>query len=108
NETWTGVRFKYRPDLEEERKDRVSETICDSDGTLVVDRARREIHLPKDLAQLFPKHADARIFFDSLSFTNKKEYVLWIVEAKKKETREARLTSAIAKMLAGKKNPSQR
>jgi len=47
-------------------------------------------------------------FFSSLSFTNQKEYVTWIEGAKKEETRKRRLETALEKLLAGKKNPSEK
>jgi uncharacterized protein YdeI (YjbR/CyaY-like superfamily) len=47
-------------------------------------------------------------FFEELSFTNKKEYVLWINDAKKEETREKRLVETLEKLKAGKKNPSEK
>jgi Bacteriocin-protection, YdeI or OmpD-Associated len=108
DETWTGTRYRFAPDLENERKERVSEEIRDTDGILVVDRVNRVVYPPKDLAALLAKHPGAKEFFEGLSFTNKKEYVMWIVEAKKSETRSARLTSAIEKMVSCKKNPSEK
>ena len=108
DETWTAVRFRLAPQLETERKERPSQEICDNDGTLVVDRINRVIQAPKDLAAVLSKHPEAKAFFDELSFTNKKEYVLWIVEAKKPETRSNRVTSALEKMVSGKKNPSEK
>src|SRR5205814_3256181 len=95
DDTWTGTRFKLAPNLEKERSERPSEEVRDADGTLVVDRVNRVVYLPKDLAAVLSKHPEAKAFFDQLSFTNKKEYVLWIVEAKKAETRTSRLTSAL-------------
>lgn len=108
DDTWTGTRYKYAPGLEAARKERGSEEIRDTDGTVVVDRVNRVIHPSKDLAAVLSKHPGAKAFFEGLSFTNKKEYVLWIVEAKKPETRAARLQSALEKMVSGKKNPSEK
>lgn len=106
DDTWTGVRFRLAPDLESARKDRQSEEVCDTDGTVVVDRVNRIVQPPKDLAAVLSKHAEASAFFDSLSFTNRKEYVVWIVEAKKSETRANRVQAALEKMVSKKKNPS--
>jgi len=53
---------------------------------------------------LFIKHKKAAGFFDSLAFTHKREYVEWIVSAKKDETRQTRLRTTIEKLQAGKKN----
>src|SRR5215471_11011005 len=53
------------------------------------DESERNVEVPSDLANLMKKH-DVRDFFDSLSFTNRKEYCYWITEAKKEQTRAAR------------------
>jgi hypothetical protein len=106
--TWTGIRFKLAPDLEDDRKDRPSEEIRDADGTLVVDRINRVVNPPKDLAEVLSKHPEAEALFERLSFTNRREYVTWIVEAKKSETRTMRVTAALEKILSNKKNPSKK
>jgi uncharacterized protein YdeI (YjbR/CyaY-like superfamily) len=46
-----------------------------------------------------------RSFFDSLSYTHRKEYCRWITEAKKEETRAARLTKSIDMLRKGIKTP---
>ena len=45
---------------------------------------------------------------EPLSFSHRKEYVVWIVEAKKPETRAARLTKTVEMLARGKKNPSDK
>ena len=108
DDTWSAVRFKYAPGLEKARHARQTETINDADGTVVVDREERIVTPPKDLQKLLAKNAIARGVFDSLSFTHRKEYVVWIVEAKKPETREARLAKTVEMLSKGKKNPSDK
>jgi Bacteriocin-protection, YdeI or OmpD-Associated/Domain of unknown function (DUF1905) len=68
------------------------------------DEAVRTVEVPAEFAALMKKHA-VRDFFDSLSFTNRKEYVRWITEAKKEETRAARLTKSIDMLRKGIKTP---
>lgn len=106
--TWSAARFKYSPGLADERQERVEEQIKDADGMVIVDKKTREIFAPKDLAKLLDKNVTARRFFDSLSFTNRKEYVMWVIEAKRPETRSLRLGKTIEKLLAGKKNPADK
>jgi hypothetical protein len=108
NDTWTGIRFKHSPNLEQQRKGRPEEQICDVDGIVVVDRVNRIVYPPKDFAKVLSKHAGAKAFFETLSFTNKREYVTWIVEAKKEETRDTRLILAVEKLVSEKKNPSEK
>jgi hypothetical protein len=108
DDAWSAVRFKYAPGLEAQRHQRQEETINDADGTVCVDRVNRVVTPPKDLQKLLAKNAKARTTFDGLSFTNRKEYVVWIIEAKKPETREARLTRTVEMLAKGKKTPSGR
>jgi hypothetical protein len=108
NDTWTGTRFRYSPNLEKKRQDRPDEEIRDMDGTVVVDRVNRMVYPPRDFVQVLSKHPAAKAFFDALSFTNKKEYVIWITQAKQKETRDKRLTLALEKLVSEKKNPSEK
>jgi len=108
DDAWSSVRFKYSPGLEEARHKRQDEALADSDGTVVVDRANRVVTPPKDLQKLLAKNAKARAAFEPLSFTHKREYVTWIVEAKKPETRAARLTKTVEMLSKGKKNPSDK
>jgi len=68
------------------------------------DDGQRTVEIPSDLASLMKKHGVSE-FFDSLSFTNRKEYCHWITEAKKQETRTARLTKSIDMMRRGIRTP---
>ncbi|MCI0750595.1 MAG: YdeI/OmpD-associated family protein [Flammeovirgaceae bacterium] len=72
------------------------------------DMEERIVNLPDDLKGALARSAKAEKFFQSLSYTNRKEYAVWITSAKKEETREKRLTETIKKLLAGKKNPSEK
>jgi hypothetical protein len=108
DEGWSATRFKHAPELKQSRVQRQVEMIHDSDGTLCIDRKTRVVAAPKDLQQLLNKSSKASSFFDSLSFTNKREYVGWVIEAKRPETRSQRLEQAIKKLVARKKNPSEK
>jgi len=43
--------------------------------------------LPADFGKALAKNKQEKKFFETLSFTNRKEYVEWIVIAKREETR---------------------
>jgi hypothetical protein len=68
------------------------------------DEAVRTVDVPSDFAALLKKEK-LREFFDALSYTHRKEYVRWITEAKKEETRAARLTKSVEMLRAGIKTP---
>jgi Bacteriocin-protection, YdeI or OmpD-Associated len=108
DDTWSAVRFKYSPGLDEKRAQRQEELVHDADGTLCIDRNTRLVTAPKDLQSLLKKNAKAQAFFDSLSFTHKREYVEWIIGAKRPETRNDRRSQTIDKLMKGKRNPSEK
>src|SRR5688572_4892657 len=60
-----------------------------------LDTQPRVLGIPKDLLKEFKKEKQAKTFFESLSHTHQKEYVQWILEAKKDETRERRIVKTI-------------
>jgi uncharacterized protein YdeI (YjbR/CyaY-like superfamily) len=68
----------------------------------------RIVDIPQELQTTLEKHPKAKTFFETLSYTNRKEYSVWIRDAKKEETREKRLKETIAKLLKGMKNPTQK
>jgi hypothetical protein len=108
DEHWSATRFKHAPGLHQKRVQRGDEMIHDSDGTLCIDRKTRVIAAPQDLQRLLNRNAKAASFFDTLSFTNKREYVGWVIGAKRPETRSQRVEQTIKKLLARKKNPSEK
>ena len=72
------------------------------------DAKTKTVRIPDDLAVAFKKNGEARWLYEALAYTNRKEYVLWVVGAKREETRAARVKGTIEKLLAGLKNPSGR
>jgi uncharacterized protein YdeI (YjbR/CyaY-like superfamily) len=75
--------------------------------TLVVelDTEERSVIVPEDLAAAFAAVPGAAAAFDGLSFTHRKEYVRWIEEAKRDETRRGRVEKTIAMLFEGIKHP---
>ena len=65
-----------------------------------LDDQPREVEIPPDLAAALAAEPAARIAFDALSFTHRKEYVRWVEEAKKPETRERRVRETVSRVLA--------
>jgi hypothetical protein len=65
------------------------------------DDAPREVALPDDLSAAMDDAA--RTHFDGLAPSHKKEWVRWVEEAKKPETRTARIEKTVAGLKAGKK-----
>ncbi len=67
------------------------------------DKEERVVEIPEDVADLFNQNEKAKDLFDKMSYTHRKEYIRWITEAKKPETRDNRKIKMIDMILAGKK-----
>jgi hypothetical protein len=66
------------------------------DVVLELDTAPREVTVPADLAKALKAHAGARKAFDGMSYTNRKELVRAIEDAKTEETRQRRIAKAVS------------
>lgn len=71
--------------------------------TIEPDAEPRLIEIPKDLMKGLKKDKDAKAFFEKLSYTHQKEYVRWVEEAKKEETRQNRIVKTIEMLKKGKR-----
>ncbi|MEV0973887.1 YdeI/OmpD-associated family protein [Microtetraspora glauca] len=69
---------------------------------LELDTEPREVTVPADLAEALDRDAEAKRFFDTLSYTKKQWFVLSVEGAKKPETRQRRLTETIALLRDGR------
>jgi hypothetical protein len=72
------------------------------------DKEERIIAIPQDLAELLLKNKSESDFFHSLAFTHRKEFVNWILDAKREETRRSRLEKTIDLLKRKRKNPADK
>lgn len=96
-----GLRKEVREAINKQVGDKVKVTIEKDDE-------ERTVEVPRELQKLLSKNKAAKTFYDSLSFTNRKEYAAWISSAKKEATKEKRLNDTLVKLLKGKKNPGEK
>jgi hypothetical protein len=61
------------------------------------------LEVPDEMLMCLQDEPRALKFFNSLSESERRLYIIWVYEAKKIETRTARLVKAIEKLLQGKK-----
>ncbi|WP_234109552.1 YdeI/OmpD-associated family protein [Chryseobacterium sp. R2A-55] len=91
-----GLTQEIRKKLGKSFGDTVSVKLCE-------DKEERIVEIPEDVKIIFNENLKAKELFDAMSYTHRKEYIRWIVEAKKPETRENRKVKMIEMILAGKK-----
>ncbi|MNC95768.1 hypothetical protein D3C83_129630 [compost metagenome] len=70
-----------------------------------MDPKSKTVKLPADMTVALKKNKKEAAYFDTLSFTNKKEYIEWIVTAKREETRMERINGTIERLGKQWKNP---
>lgn len=68
-------------------------------ASLTPDRKPRSLQLPADLAQALAAEPEAQARFASLALSHQREYMRWIEEAKKPETRARRIAGTVKKIL---------
>ena len=102
DETWStfGARLKSEADKRKEAKPAKEREIFNW-----VNPETKEVKLPADVATTLKKNKKLQEFFNALSFTNKKEYIEWIVTAKREETRKERIAGTVERLGKGWKNP---
>jgi hypothetical protein len=101
DDTWSAFGFRRQTDADARRAEKPKERpIFD-----YIDAAKKEVRLPEDLAAALKKDKESTAFFNNLSFTNRKEYVEWIVTAKREETRLQRVEGTLERLRKGWKNP---
>ena len=106
NETWTALRFR------EEGLSKLSDSrnaeIKNNEYGDYIDVDNKQVKLPPEMQQVLAASTAAMEFYQGLSYSNKKEYVVWILSAKQEKTKEERLLKLVEKLLARKKNPSEK
>jgi hypothetical protein len=101
DETWStfACRQKNEADKKKEAQPKVRE-IFD-----YIDPVKKTVRIPDELAAAFKKDKKSEKNFNALSYSCKKEYVEWIVTAKRAETKEARVKGTLERLAKGMKNP---
>jgi hypothetical protein len=105
NDTWSvfGFRAKNEADRKKEAKPKAEREIYNW-----VNPTTKEVKLPDDLDTALKKNKSISEYFHSLAFSHKKEYIEWIVTAKKEETRSERIKGTIERLAKKWKNPANR
>jgi hypothetical protein len=106
NETWTALRLKLITEVKPSgmRNDHIKT----NEFGEYIDPLNKTVKLPEDLMAILIDNSNAHHFFNQLSYTNRKEYVLWVLSAKQEKTRVSRIEKTLELLLSNKKNPSDK
>ncbi len=101
NNTWSafGFRLKTAADKKKEVQPKVREILS------YIDPVKKIVTMPGDLAEALKRNKRLGEIFRSLAYSHRKEYVEWIVTAKREETRLKRVQGTLERLEKGWKNP---
>ena len=106
DETWTALRFK--PKEQTITSDTCNENIKQNEYREYIDVDNKIVRLPNEIKSVLENNQQALANYEKLSYSNRKEYVLWILTAKQEKTKNERLVKLVEKLETGKKNPSEK
>ena len=72
------------------------------DVDIELDTEPRRVAVPADLAKALDRDVAAKVRFEGLSYSNQRRHVLAVEEAKTAETRQRRITKAVAALAEGR------
>lgn len=104
NETWSAFSFRLKTKADNKKNEKIQER----EIFKYVDPIKKTIILPDDFKAILKNHPVESDFFNQLSFSNRKEYIEWVVTAKRTETRNNRLKESIERLGKKWKNPANR
>jgi Bacteriocin-protection, YdeI or OmpD-Associated len=102
NDSWSAFAMRLKTAVDQ-KKNETKRLVFD-----FVDPVSKTVKLPEDFASTLKSNKKAASLFEGLSFTNKKEYIEWIVSAKREETRKQRIRDMLERLGKGWKNPANR
>ena len=101
NDTWSAFAVRGKTDADQKKHARRAVREIERYS----DPVTKTVKVPTELAVLFKREKEAKAVFNSLAYSHRREYVEWIVSAKKEETRITRANGTIDRLMSGWKNP---
>jgi uncharacterized protein YdeI (YjbR/CyaY-like superfamily) len=71
--------------------------------SMVLDEDERTVAVPEDLQSALAQDSKAKQLFDDFAYSHRKEYIEWIISAKKPETRCKRIAKAMEMIVQRKR-----
>ncbi|EYF08207.1 YdeI/OmpD-associated family protein [Chondromyces apiculatus] len=122
DDTWSALRFKPEASVQRkvgsvvapaaraqrETQGTAREAAAPSGTGSMASAPKQIVTAPQDLAEALTGSEPARALWSTLAPSHRKEYVRWIEEARKPETRARRVAGTIEMLSSGKKNPTDK
>ncbi|WP_017730354.1 YdeI/OmpD-associated family protein [Nafulsella turpanensis] len=95
DETWSALRFRHESKVSRKEGSMV--------GSSEKSASERILEMPEYIRVALGAHPKEEEFFNSLAYTHRKEYVQWITNAKRADTRLRRLQQMLELLREGKR-----
>ncbi len=93
DQTWTALRLRPKDLI---KKSAVSNAaIQNNELNEFIDTKNRIVTLPEDVKQVLEKEPAVFVVYQKLAYSHQKEYLVWILTAKREETRKDRIVKMI-------------
>ncbi len=103
NDTWSVFGFRAKTDADKKRE---AKPKPEREIFKWADPVTKEVRLPDDLAAALKKNKKLDEYFHSLAYSHRREWVEWIITAKREETRTARIKETMGRLAKKWKNPA--
>ncbi|GAA4319279.1 YdeI/OmpD-associated family protein [Mucilaginibacter gynuensis] len=107
NDDWTALRFKPNELVKDSESSRAS-IGKNNEFAGYIFPEKKLVILPADVQEALTAEPTALAYYETLAYSHKKEYIVWILSAKQEKTRADRLVKMIDKLLGNKKNPAEK
>lgn len=104
DETWSAFACRLKKESDHKKEKKTSERPIND----FIDPVNKTVRVPEDLQKALKKNKKLETLFNSFAYSHRKEYVEWIVSAKKEETRASRIQGTLDRLEKGWKNPTNR
>ena len=101
DDTWSTFSMRRENDSDQKQKAATEPRVIFD----YIDPVKKTVKIPEDLQKALDGNKQVAAYFNQLAFSHRKEYVEWIVTAKKEETRSKRVEGTIEKLKQQWKNP---
>ncbi|MCJ8209852.1 YdeI/OmpD-associated family protein [Mucilaginibacter sp. RS28] len=106
NDAWTALRFKP---IDQVKPSGVGKAeIKQNEYAEYVDVDNKTITLPPDILDALAQAPGTLDYYNSLAWSHKKEYAIWVLSAKQEKTRATRIEKMVEMLQAKKKNPTEK
>ena len=95
DDSWSALRFRHESKVDRKKGSRAKAGNKPAGKQL--------LEMPEYIRVALQAHPKEEAFFKSLAYTHRKEYVQWIIDAKRADTRQRRLSQMLELLKDGKK-----